>query len=140
MDKKIVDQLKSGVENQHKILIGGRIEAGKTLPFSALRIYLPFDGRDLLIEFTSEIHMGQDNRVCFEPRQPQDGLRAVTLLYLLKRVLRHRPGSFILGDIRGGETFDFLQTLNSECSRSLSTVQASSSRLAASPKKASNQN
>ena len=103
MDKKIADQLKSAVENQHKILIGGRIGAGKTLPFSALRKYLPSDGRDLLIEFTSEIHMGQDNRVCFEPRQPQNGLPTVTIMDILKAarpdLLRETAGYESLGRI-----------------------------------------
>jgi Flp pilus assembly CpaF family ATPase len=38
---------------------------------NALGKFIPSDERALLIEDTSEIHMGQDNLVRFKARQPQ---------------------------------------------------------------------
>ena len=88
----------------------------------------PSDERILLIEDTSEIHMGQDNLVRFEARQPQNGLPAITIRDLLKASLRHRPDRIILGEIRGSEAFDLLQLLNTGHSGSLSTVHATSAK------------
>ena len=73
--------------------------------------FIPDDERILLIEDTSEIHMGQQNLVRFEARQAQNGLPPVTIRDLLKAALRHRPDRIILGEIRGGEAFDLLQRI-----------------------------
>lgn len=109
-------------------MILGRTGAGKTTILNALGKFIPADERILLIEDTSEIHMGQDNLVRFEARQPQNGRPAVSIRDLLKASLRHRPDRIILGEIRGGEAFDLLQLLNTGHSGSLSTVHATSAR------------
>jgi ParB/RepB/Spo0J family partition protein len=100
----------------------------KTSLLNVLGKFIPADQRVLLIEDTSEIHMGQDNLVRFEARQPQNGLPGVTIRELLKAALRHRPDRIILGEIRGPEAFDLLQLLNTGHSGSLSTVHATSAR------------
>jgi energy-coupling factor transporter ATP-binding protein EcfA2 len=111
-------------------MILGRTGAGKTSMLSVLSQFIPADERILLIEDTSEIHMGHDNLVRFEARQEQNGLPAVTIRDLLKAALRHRPDRLILGEIRGGEAFDLLQLLNTGHSGSLSTVHATSAKQA----------
>jgi hypothetical protein len=117
-------------EYQHFATVGESEPTGdeKTSLLNVLGKLIPSDERILLIEDTSEIHMGQDNLVRFEARQPQNGLPAVTIRDLLKASLRHRPDRLILGEIRGGEAFDLLQLLNTGHSGSLSTVHASSAR------------
>src|SRR5258708_18676060 len=90
--------------------------------------FIPADERVLHIEDTSEIHMGQDNLVRFEARQPQNGVPGVTIRELLKAALRHPPDRIILGEIRGSDAFDLLQLLNTGHSGSLSTVHASSAK------------
>jgi pilus assembly protein CpaF len=62
----------------------------------------------------------------FEARREQNGLPAVTIRDLLKATLRHRPDRIILGEIRGGESFDLLQLLNAGHSGTISTVHANS--------------
>jgi type IV secretion system protein VirB4 len=111
-------------------MILGRTGAGKTTLLNILGKFIPEEERILLIEDTSEIHMGQQNLVRFEARQPQNGLPAVTIRDLLRAALRHRPDRIILGEIRGGEAFDLLQLLNTGHSGSLSTVHATSARQA----------
>jgi pilus assembly protein CpaF len=128
LERWLANQLETYVLARKNILIAGATGSGKTSLLNVLGKLIPSDERILLIEDTSEIHMGQDNLVRFEARQPQNGLPAVTIRDLLKASLRHRPDRLILGEIRGGEAFDLLQLLNTGHSGSLSTVHASSAR------------
>src|SRR5579864_3761072 len=126
LERWLANQLEDYVLGRKNILIAGGTGCGKTTLLNILGKFIPDDERILLIEDTSEIHMGQQNLVRFEARQPQNGLPAVTIRDLLKAALRHRPDRIILGEIRGGEAFDLLQLLNTGHSGSLSTVHANS--------------
>ena len=126
LERWLANQLGGYVLARKNILIAGATGSGKTSMLNALGKFIPSDERVLLIEDTSEIHMGQDNLVRFEARQPQNGLPAVTIRDLLKASLRHRPDRLILGEIRGSEAFDLLQLLNTGHAGSLSTVHATS--------------
>jgi pilus assembly protein CpaF len=128
LERWLANQLETYVLTRKNILIAGATGSGKTSMLNVLGKFIPSDERVVLIEDTSEIHMGQDNLVRFEARQPQNGLPAVTIRDLLKASLRHRPDRIILGEIRGGEAFDLLQLLNTGHSGSLSTVHATSAR------------
>ena len=128
LERWLANQLETYVLARKNILIAGSTGSGKTSLLNVLGQFIPSDERILLIEDTSEIHMGQDNLVRFEARQPQNGLPAVTIRDLLKASLRHRPDRLILGEIRGGEAFDLLQLLNTGHSGSLSTVHATSAK------------
>ncbi len=128
LERWLANQLETYVLGRKNILIAGSTGSGKTSLLNVLGKFIPSDERILLIEDTSEIHMGQDNLVRFEARQPQNGLPAVTIRDLLKASLRHRPDRLILGEIRGGEAFDLLQLLNTGHSGSLSTVHATSAK------------
>jgi pilus assembly protein CpaF len=130
LERWVANQLEGYVLARKNILIAGATGSGKTSMLNALGKFIPSDERVLLIEDTSEIHMGQDNLVRFEARQPQNGLPAVTIRDLLKASLRHRPDRLILGEIRGSEAFDLLQLLNTGHAGSLSTVHATSARQA----------
>ena len=130
LERWLANQLEGYVLARKNILIAGATGSGKTSMLNALGKFIPSDERVLLIEDTSEIHMGQDNLVRFEARQPQNGLPAVTIRDLLKASLRHRPDRLILGEIRGSEAFDLLQLLNTGHAGSLSTVHATSARQA----------
>jgi len=128
MERWLANQLEGYVLARKNILIAGSTGSGKTSMLNVLGKFIPSDERVVLIEDTSEIHMGQDNLVRFEARQPQNGLSAVTIRDLLKASLRHRPDRIILREIRGGEAFDLLQLLNTGHSGSLSTVHATSAK------------
>jgi pilus assembly protein CpaF len=130
LERWLANQIEGYVLARKNILISGGTGCGKTTMLNALGKFIPSDERVLLIEDTSEIHMGHDNLVRFEARQPQNGLPAITIRELLKASLRHRPDRIILGEIRGAEAFDLLQLLNTGHSGSLSTVHASSAKQA----------
>jgi pilus assembly protein CpaF len=128
LERWLANQLETYVLARKNILIAGSTGSGKTSLLNVLGKFIPADERVVLIEDTSEIHMGQDNLVRFEARQPQNGLPAITIRDLLKASLRHRPDRLILGEIRGNEAFDLLQLLNTGHSGSLSTLHATSAR------------
>src|SRR5229473_2408984 len=130
LERWLANQLEGYVLARKNILIAGSTGSGKTSLLNVLGKFIPADERVLLIEDTSEIHMGQDNLVRFEARQPQNGLPGVTIRELLKAALRHRPDRIILGEIRGSGAFDLLQLLNTGHAGSLSTVHATSARQA----------
>jgi len=130
LERWLANQLEAYVLARKNILIAGGTGSGKTSLLNVLGKFIPSDERVLLIEDTAEIHMGQDNLVRFEARQPQNGLPAITIRDLLKASLRHRPDRLILGEIRGGEAFDLLQLLNTGHSGSLSTLHATSAKQA----------
>jgi hypothetical protein len=50
--------------------------------------------------------------VRLEARRAQPDLPAVTIRDLLRASLRHRPDRIVVGEVRGGEAYDLLQTLN----------------------------
>jgi pilus assembly protein CpaF len=128
LERWLAHQLEAYVLARKNILIAGGTGSGKTSLLNVLGKFIPSDERVLLIEDTSEIHMGQDNLVRFEARQPQNGLPAITIRDLLKASLRHRPDRIILGEVRGSEAFDLLQLLNTGHSGSLSTLHATSAK------------
>jgi pilus assembly protein CpaF len=65
----------------------------------------------------------------FEERKAQPDLPAVTIRELLRSSLRLRPDRILLGEVRGGEAFDFLQALNSGHEGTSSTIHANSGPL-----------
>ncbi|MGD0965261.1 MAG: ATPase, T2SS/T4P/T4SS family [Candidatus Acidiferrales bacterium] len=128
LDRALANRLEDCILTRRNVLISGGAGSGKTTLASILGKFIPRDERILVIEDTAEIQLGQENLVRFEARREQDGLPAVAIRDLLKAALRHRPDRIILGEIRGGEAFDFLQLLNTGHSGTLSTIHASSAK------------
>jgi pilus assembly protein CpaF len=96
---------------------------------NALAAFIPDEERVIVIEDTSEIQIDKPNLVRFEERKAQPDLPAVTIRDLLRASLRMRPDRILLGEVRGGEAFDFLQALNTGHSGTLSTIHANSGPL-----------
>jgi pilus assembly protein CpaF len=126
IDPNIASLLCLEVENRQNILISGGTGTGKTTLLNVLADFIPDEERIVLIEDTAEIHIRKSNLVRFEARREQTTTPAVTIRDLLRATLRHRPDRIIVGEIRGGEAFDFLQLLNTGHSGTLSTIHANS--------------
>jgi pilus assembly protein CpaF len=128
LDRSLAECVSHFVETRKNILISGGTGTGKTTLLNVLGRYIEWDQRVLLIEDTAEIQMNHPNLVRFEVRRAQHGLAAVEIRDLLRAALRHRPDRIVLGEIRGGEAFDFLQLLNTGHSGTLSTIHANSAK------------
>ena len=126
----VMDHLREAVGQHQNILISGGTGSGKTTMLNALASFIDPEERVVLIEDTSEIQISLENLVEFEARRERPDQRAVTIRDLLRATLRHRPDRIVLGEVRGGEAFDFLQALNTGHSGTLSTIHANSAEQA----------
>jgi len=87
---------------------------GKTTFLNALSGYIPKDERIITIEDSAELRLeGVPNLVRLEARNANvEGSGEITLRDLLKSSLRMRPSRIIVGEVRGSEAIDMLQSLN----------------------------
>ena len=87
---------------------------GKTTFLNALSDYIPKDERIITIEDSAELRIeGVPNLVRLEARNANvEGTGQITIRDLLKTALRMRPSRIIVGEVRGGEAIDMLQSLN----------------------------
>lgn len=87
---------------------------GKTTFLNALSGYIPKDERIVTIEDSAELRIeGVPNLVRLEARNANvEGNGEITLRDLLKASLRMRPSRIIVGEVRGSEAIDMLQSLN----------------------------
>ena len=122
--------LKKLVQARYSIVIGGGTGSGKTTFLGAVAEYIPKDERLITIEDNAELKIrGIDNLVCLEAKMANmTGAVSVTIRDLIKSALRMRPDRIIVGEVRGGEAMDMLQSLNTGHDGSLSTLHANSSR------------
>ena len=81
---------------------------------NALSDYIPKDERIITIEDSAELKIsGVPNLVRLEARNANvEGTGAITIRDLLKSSLRMRPSRIIVGEVRGSEAIDMLQSLN----------------------------
>lgn len=112
----------------YSLMIGGGTSAGKTTFLNALAAAIPADERLITIEDTAELRIpGERNLVRLEAKNANlQENRAVTIRDLIRAALRMRPDRIIVGEVRGEETIDLLQALNTGHDGSLSTAHANS--------------
>ncbi|MBP3873312.1 MAG: CpaF family protein [Lachnospiraceae bacterium] len=106
--------LKALVQAGYNIFISGGTGSGKTTFLNALSNYIPKDERIITIEDNAELQIqGVRNLVRLEARRPNaEGDGEVTIRDLIRSSLRMRPDRIIVGEVRGDETIDMLQSLN----------------------------
>ncbi|MEO8357937.1 MAG: ATPase, T2SS/T4P/T4SS family, partial [Chloroflexota bacterium] len=103
------------------------IEPGKVT--AGLARAIPDHERIVTIEDSVELQMMQTHKVSLEARPPDyNGDGQVTIRDLVKNSLRMRPDRIIVGEIRGGETLDMLQAMNTGHDGSMTTVHSNSPR------------
>lgn len=81
---------------------------------NALSDYIPKEERIITIEDSAELRItGVPNLVRLEARNANvEGCGEITIRDLLKASLRMRPDRIIVGEVRGSEAIDMLQSLN----------------------------
>jgi pilus assembly protein CpaF len=111
------------------IIVSGGTGTGKTTLLNVLSAYLPEDERIVTIEDAVELQLQQDHVVRLESRPPNiEGKGEITIRDLVRNSLRMRPDRIVVGEVRGGETLDMLQAMNTGHEGSLSTVHANTPR------------
>ncbi|MDU8946031.1 CpaF family protein [Ovoidimarina sediminis] len=129
MSQTASDLLKGLVNSRLNILISGGTGSGKTTMLNAMSANINNRERIVTIEDAAELQMQQEHVVRLEtrPANPSGG-GAVTQRELVRNALRMRPDRIIVGEVRGAETFDMLQAMNTGHDGSMTTVHANSAR------------
>lgn len=125
-----MEWLRYAVENRISIVVSGGTSTGKTTFLNALLKFIPIDERIITIEDTRELKPYSPNRLFCVSSKGDQGLAKVTAQDLLEASLRMRPDRLMLGELRGAETFAFLQAINTGHPGSITTVHANSPRAA----------
>ena len=129
LTKDIAEMLEMCVKARLNVLISGGTGAGKTTLLNALSVYIPEDERIVTIEDSAELQLQQPHVVRLETRPPNiEGRGEVTQRDLVRNSLRMRPNRIVIGEVRGGETIDMLQAMNTGHDGSLTTVHANTPR------------
>lgn len=115
--------LKLLVEAKYNIFICGGTGSGKTTFLNALTAFIPGNERIITIEDAAELKVnGIENLVRLEVRNKNtEGVGEISIRELIRTSLRMRPDRIIVGEVRGAETIDMLQAMNTGHDGSLST-------------------
>jgi len=126
-DKDYKNFIINAVKNGKNIIISGETGSGKTTFMKALIDYIPLRDRIITIEDVEEIHFFNHKNFVqlFYPSEAKesDFLRSATLL---KSCLRMKPDRILLAELRGGETYDYINVINSGHSGSITSCHAGS--------------
>lgn len=123
LTREVSDLLKKLVVAGYNIFVSGGTGSGKTTFLNVLSNFIPNDQRVVTIEDSAELQLKSvDNIVRLEARQANSqGENEITIRDLIKTSLRMRPDRIIVGEVRGAEALDMVQSLNTGHDGSMST-------------------
>jgi pilus assembly protein CpaF len=117
------------IEAELNILISGGSGTGKTTLLNALSKSIPDTDRIVTIEDAAELQLIQRHVLRLESRPKNiEGEGEIAIRELVRNSLRMRPDRIIVGEVRGPETLDMLQAMNTGHEGSMTTVHANSPR------------
>ena len=121
--------LAAGVKGKLNVLISGGTGTGKTTTLNAMSAFIPGDERIVTIEDAAELQLQQEHVITLESRPSNiEGSGEIKIRELVRNALRMRPDRIIVGEVRGAETLDMLQAMNTGHEGSLTTIHANSPR------------
>lgn len=129
ISKECKDWLGELVRAGKNILVCGGTGSGKTTFLNVLSEFIPNTERVITIEDSAELQIKNlPNLVRLETRNANvEGCKEITIRDLIKASLRMRPDRIIVGEVRGKEAIDMLQSVNVGHS-AMTTVHANSVR------------
>lgn len=117
--------LEASVKAKLNIIICGGTGSGKTTLLNVLSSFISDDERIITIEDAAELKLKQNHVISLETRLTNyEGTGEITIRDLVRNSLRMRPDRIIVGEVRGKESFDMLQAMNTGHSGSLTTMHA----------------
>lgn len=126
---EMAELLNACVHARLNIIVSGGTGTGKTTLLNVLSSFLPADERIVTIEDAVELQLQQEHVVRLESRPRNiEGKGEISIRDLVRNSLRMRPDRIVIGEVRGGESLDMLQAMNTGHDGSISTVHANSPR------------
>jgi pilus assembly protein CpaF len=126
---ELAELLEGCVRGKLNILISGGTGVGKTTLLNVLSSFIPSAERIITIEDAAELRMNQKHVVSLEARPANiEGRGEIRIRELVRNALRMRPDRIVVGEVRGAETVDMLQAMNTGHEGSLTTIHANSPR------------
>lgn len=129
LSRESAEFLEKAVNGKLNILVSGGTGTGKTTILNILSSFIGRNERVVTIEDAVELSLHIPNLVRLESRPANsEGAGEVDIRDLVRNSLRMRPDRIVVGEVRGSETIDMLQAMNTGHEGSLSTVHANSPR------------
>ena len=129
LTQPMLDFLEAAIACRLNVVVSGGTGAGKTTLLNVLSSFINEGERIITIEDAAELVMRQRHVVRLETRPPNiEGKGAIKQRQLVVNALRMRPDRIILGEVRGEETLDMLQAMNTGHDGSLTTIHANTPR------------
>jgi pilus assembly protein CpaF len=126
---EIVELLRAIVSCRLNVLISGGTGSGKTTLLNVVSSFIPEGERIVTIEDSAELQLKQEHVVRLETRPANiEGTGRIAQRDLVINSLRMRPDRIVIGEVRGAESLDMLQAMNTGHDGSLTTVHANTPR------------
>lgn len=128
IDEGAMEFLEKLVKKKYNMFISGGTSSGKTTLLNVLSDAISQDERIITIEDSAELRLHTvKNLIRLESRNSTDNLNnKIPIKELIKSSLRMRPDRIIVGEVRGDETIDMLQAMNTGHDGSISTGHSNS--------------
>ncbi|MGA1982882.1 MAG: CpaF family protein [Acidobacteriaceae bacterium] len=129
LTQPMLDFLSGCVKARLNIVISGGTGSGKTTLLNTLSSFISEKERIVTIEDSAELQLRQEHVVRLETRPPNvEGKGSIRQRELVINALRMRPDRVVLGEVRGEETLDMLQAMNTGHDGSLTTIHSNTPR------------
>src|SRR6058998_144158 len=121
--------LRTCVRGRLNVIVAGGSGAGKTTLLNALSSYISTRERIVTIEDAAELRLQQMHVITLETRPANvESHGEITIRDLLRNALRMRPDRIVIGECRGPEALDMLQSMNTGHDGSLTTIHSNGPR------------
>jgi len=125
LSSQCAEFLQGCVTGRKNIMVSGGTGSGKTTLLNTLCAFVHPGERIITVEESAELQLPQPHVVGLETRPANvEGRGSYTTRELVRNALRMRPDRIIVGEVRGPETMDMLQAMNTGHDGSLSTIHA----------------